>query len=152
MPTRSACRFLGYASTTTPMAAYPERVLASGESMSTVMLDNRTTLVDAHNMTVEDFGLPVNLMIATVLADSGTVFFLRPRSDHGRGGLSAHVNYGGSSARSISGQGCFTPDIGILVPEKEQHVIIKRPPTPARGVGIERIHILHRPIPCRQRV
>lgn len=64
----------GYASTTTPMAAYPERVLASGESMSTVMLDNRTTLVDAHNMTVEDFGLPVNLMIATVLADSGTVF------------------------------------------------------------------------------
>lgn len=83
------------------MAAYPERVLASGESMSTVMLDNRTTLVDAHNMTVEDFGLPVNLMIATVLPipalffppPKGRLWLRRPICSH---------EYGGRSARAIS--------------------------------------------------
>ncbi|WP_338332249.1 nucleoside 2-deoxyribosyltransferase [Acetobacter sp. LMG 32666] len=64
----------GYAHTATPMAAYPERVLACGGNLSTLMLENRATLVDENKMTVEDFGLPVNLMIATVLSDSGTIF------------------------------------------------------------------------------
>ncbi|MFT9361396.1 nucleoside 2-deoxyribosyltransferase [Acetobacter okinawensis] len=64
----------GYASTATPMASYPERVLACGGSMDRVMRDGHATLVDDNGMVVEDFGLPVNLMIATVLGDCGTIF------------------------------------------------------------------------------
>ena len=64
----------GYACTATPMASYPERVLACGGSLERAVLDNRATLVDEAGMVVEDFGLPVNLMIATVLGDCGTIF------------------------------------------------------------------------------
>ncbi|MFT8418136.1 MAG: nucleoside 2-deoxyribosyltransferase, partial [Acetobacter sp.] len=64
----------GYACMPTPATSYPERVRACGGRMDMITLDNRPTLVDEAGMMVEDFGLPVNLMIATVLCDCGTVF------------------------------------------------------------------------------
>lgn len=64
----------GYACTATPMASYPERVLACGGSLDRAELDGRATLVDGDGLVVEDFGLPVNLMIATLLGDCGTIF------------------------------------------------------------------------------
>lgn len=64
----------GYVCTGAHAAPYPERVRASGETLTTITHDNRPTLVDETGMMVEDFGLPVNLMIATILHEPGHIF------------------------------------------------------------------------------
>lgn len=64
----------GYACLPAPMAPYPERARSYGAHVAPLMHEGRTILVDGNKMMVEDFGLPVNLMIATVLSDSGTIF------------------------------------------------------------------------------
>lgn len=64
----------GYVCTNAPTVPYRDRVKDCGGTLTRITVDHRPTWVDEHGLVVEEFGLPVNLMIATVLYGSGTIF------------------------------------------------------------------------------
>lgn len=78
----------GYVEAGSHTALYPDRVRASGAAVTSVMADNHAILVDEDGLVVEDFGLPVNLMIATVLSASGTIF---PSAEGAIAAAAAHL-------------------------------------------------------------